>query len=87
MGFLRPLILFFVVLVAVHLGLRLWLRLRERRRLAEEWERGPQVGDRDGFMAQGMAEYDRSFRKRLLWLTIVAPMAGLMVLLYVLNVS
>jgi hypothetical protein len=38
-------------------------------------------------MDRGMDEYDRSLRKRLLWLTIVAPMAGLMVLLYVLNVS
>jgi hypothetical protein len=87
MGFLRPLALFFVFLVAMHLVLRLWLRLRERRRLAEEWELGPQAGDRDGFMKRGMAEYDRSLRKRLLWLTIVAPMAGLAVLLYVLNVS
>jgi hypothetical protein len=48
MGFLRPLALFFVFLVAMHLVLRLWLRLRERRRLAEEWELGPQAGDRMG---------------------------------------
>jgi hypothetical protein len=87
MGFLRPLLLFFLLLVAVHLGLRVWLRLQERRRLAEEWELGSQVGERAEFMERGMAEYDRSLRKRLLWLTIVAPMAGLIVLLYVLNVS
>jgi hypothetical protein len=87
MGFLRPLLLFFALLVVMHLVLRVWLRLRERRRLAEEWELGPRLGDRGVFMDRGMDEYDRSLRKRLLWLTIVAPMAGLIVLLYVLNVS
>ena len=87
MGFLRVLFGFFLVLVVIHLGLRLWLRLRERRRLAEEWEAGPQQGTRDDFMERGMDDYDRSLRKRLLWLTIVLPMAGLILLLYVLNVS
>lgn len=86
MGFVRPLALFFVLLVVLHLVLRLWLRLRERRRLAGEWEDGSQLGDREAYIHSGMAEYDRSLRKRLLWLTIVAPMAGLMLLLYVLNV-
>ena len=87
MGFLRVLFVVLLVLVAIHLGLRLWLRLRERRRLAEEWETGPREGDREAFMDGGMADYDRSLRKRLLWLTIVLPMAGLILLLYVLNVS
>jgi Mg2+/citrate symporter len=87
MGFFRVLFVFFLVLVAVHLALRLWLRFRERRRLAREWEEGPQEGDRDAFMDLGMADYDRSLRKRLLWLTIVGPMAGLILLLYLLNVS
>lgn len=87
MGFFRVLLMVLVVLVAIHLTLRLWLRLRERRRLAQEWEAGPQEGDREAFLDRGMAEYDRSLRKRLLWLTIVLPMAGLMLLLYLLNVS
>jgi Mg2+/citrate symporter len=87
MGFLRVLFVYFLVLVAVYLGLSLWLRLRERRRLAEEWELGDQLVERDVFMERGMADYDRSLRKRLLWLVIVLPMAGLLLLLYLLNVS
>ena len=87
MEFLRVLFIFLLILVAIHLALRLWLRLKERRRLAEEWEAGPMAGDREAFMDRGMADYDRSLRKRLLWLTIVLPMAGLALLLYVLNVS
>ena len=63
------------------------LRLRERGRLAEEWEAGDRLVERDIFMTDGMAEYDRSLRKKLLWLVIVGPMAALLILLYVLNVS
>ena len=85
MGVFRVLFVFFLVLVAIHLVLRLVLRFRERRRLAEEWEAGPQEGDREAFMDRGMADYDRSLRKRLLWLTIVLPMAGLILLLYLVN--
>jgi len=84
-GFLRPILLFFVLLVAVHLVLRLWLRLRERRRLGQDWEESDRLVDRDIYLQTGMAEYDRSLRKRLLWLTIVAPMAGLLLLLYLVN--
>jgi hypothetical protein len=32
-----------------------------------------------------MADYDRSLRKRLLWLTVVGPMAALAFLLYAVN--
>jgi hypothetical protein len=85
MGFLRPLILVFLVLVAIHLVLRIWLRLRERRRLAAEWDAGTRLGDRETYLREGMEQYDRSLGKRLLWLTIVGPMAGLVLLLYVLN--
>jgi sensor domain CHASE-containing protein len=84
-GFLRPILLFFVLLVAIHIVLRLWLRLRERRRLRQEWEESDQLVERDIYLETGMAEYDRSLRKRLLWLTIVGPMAGLVLLLYLVN--
>lgn len=87
MGFLRVLFGFFLALVAVYLVLSLTLRLRERRRLAEEWEAAGRTEERDRFMDDGMAAYDRSLRKKLLWLVIVLPMAGLLLLLYVLNVS
>ena len=85
MGFIRVLLVFLLVLVAIHLVLRLWLRLRERRRLSEEWELSGGQGDREAFLRAGMADYDRSLRKRLLWLTIIGPMAGLILLLYLVN--
>ncbi len=87
MAFLRVIGLFFLFLVALHVILRLVLRLSERRRLAAEWEEGAREGDREAFIRAGMEDYDRSLRKRLLWLVVILPMAGLLALLYVLNVS
>ncbi|CAA9409971.1 MAG: hypothetical protein AVDCRST_MAG15-1531 [uncultured Rubellimicrobium sp.] len=85
MGFIRVVLIFFVLLVALHLVLRLWLRLRERRRLGQEWEAGDRLVTREIFVQTGMDDYDRSLRKRLLWLTVVLPMAGLILVLYLVN--
>jgi hypothetical protein len=85
MGFIRVLLIFFVFLAALHLVLRLWLRLRERRRLGREWEAGDRLVARDIFVQTGMDDYDHSLRKRLLWLTVVLPMAGLILVLYLVN--
>ncbi len=85
MGFIRVVLIFFVLLVALHLVLRLALRLRERRRLGREWEAGDQLVTRAIFVQTGMDDYDRSLRKRLLWLTVVLPMAGLILVLYLVN--
>lgn len=71
--------------MALHLVLRLWLRLRERRRLGQEWEAGDRLVTREIFVQTGMDDYDRSLRKRLLWLTVVLPMAGLILVLYLVN--
>ena len=85
MGFIRVVLIFFVLLVALHLVLRLALRLRERRRLGQEWEAGDRLVTREIFVQTGMDDYDRSLRKRLLWLTVVLPMAGLILVLYLVN--
>ena len=87
MAFLRVVVGFFVVLVVLYLVLSLVLRLRERRRLGAEWEAGDRLVERDIYLREGMADYDHSLRTRLLWLVIVAPMAGLMLLLYLVNGS
>ncbi len=87
MGFLRVFGLLFLVLLALSLALRVALRLRERARLAREWEGTDMRGSRATFVREGMARYDRSLLPKLLWGVIVLPMAGLALLLYLLNVS
>ncbi len=87
MGFLRVLLLLFLVLLVVSLILRVALRLRERARLADEWENTDMMSSRAAFVREGMARYDRSLLPKLLWGVVVVPMAGLALLLYLLNVS
>lgn len=87
MGFLRVLLLLLLVLLAASLALRVVLRLRERARLAREWEATDMRGSRATFVREGLARYDRSLLPKLLWGVVVVPMAGLALLLYLLNVS
>lgn len=87
MGFLRVLLVLFVLLLTVSLALRVALRLRERARLSREWERTDRLKARDGFVREGMIRHDRSLLPKLLWGVVVLPMAGLALLLYLLNVS
>jgi Mg2+/citrate symporter len=87
MAFFGPLFVLILVLVAVWLGLSLWLRLAERRRLTQRWEAEGRPGERDGFVRTGMAAYERSLRRRLLWLVVVLPLAALAAVLYLLNIA
>jgi Ca2+/Na+ antiporter len=87
MGFLRVMLVLLVALVALYLVLSVTLRLSERARLAREWDLSSRGGDRADFVREGMAAYDRSLRKRLLWGVIVGPLVGVGVLLYLLNIS
>ena len=87
MGFLRPVALVLAFLLVLYLVLRVSLSLRERSRLAREWEEGNLGGDRDDHVRAGMDVYVHSLRRRLLWGVIVVPMAGLALLLYLLNIS
>ena len=90
MGFIRVWLVFLVLLLALYLVLRVVLTLRERARLAREWEEGSlatQRGPRDAYVRAGMDLYAHSLRRRLLWGVIVGPMAALGLLLYLLNIN
>ncbi len=86
MAFLRVWGILFLALLALYAVLSVWLRLRERRRLAEAWDAGEgKMVERAAWIETGMAAYDLTLRSRLLWLVIVLPMAGFAILLYLLN--
>lgn len=87
MGLIRVFALLFVALLLLYLVLRVALSFRERERLGREWDQSNLGGTREDHVRAGMDLYVRSLRRRLLWGIIVVPMAGLAVLLYVLNVS
>ncbi|MBP1806097.1 hypothetical protein [Rubellimicrobium aerolatum] len=87
MVFLRVLVMVALVLTAVGLLLGAWLLRRERRRLREAWEAGDHLVKRETVLREEMAAYRRRLWRWLPWLVVALPMAGLLVVLYLLNVS
>lgn len=87
MALLRLLVLWFLILTVVYVAISVWSRLGRRRELARIWEEEGRVGDFGAYMRDGMAEYDRSLRRKLIWLVYVIPMAVVATLIYVMNVT
>ena len=68
----------FAVLTAFYLGLSLYNRWSERRRLAAEYarreaEEGAPAAGREAFVADGMNAYERSLRRKLVLLVYLIP--------------
>ena len=84
-GLIRLAVVGFVVLSVVYVSLLLYARSVRRERLEEEWSEQGGKGDRDAFVERGMAEYEQSLRRRLIWLVYVVPTLAALVLLYVIN--
>lgn len=86
---LRLILVGFVALSIVYICLSMYSRSERRRKLREEWNAGSLAGkppgDYDDFMARGMAEYETSLRKKLIWGVYVIPCVLILVTLYVTN--
>ena len=85
MALLRLILLALLVLTVVYISVSLWSRAVRREKLQKEWiERGSH-GDRDAFVREGLVEYDRSFRKRLIWSIYVIPAVLFAAVVYFVN--
>ena len=74
----------------VGLSLIYWLfsvysRSVRREELENEFDAGGRTGFREEFIAEGMAQYDHSLRKRLIVLVYVIPVVLIVVIAYVVN--
>ena len=75
----------FVVLTLVYIGLSLYNRWAERRRLSAEYarreeEEGAPAGGRKAFVDQGMYDYERSLRRKLVFLVYLIPFGAIAIL-------
>ncbi len=75
----------FAILTAVYIGLSLYKRWAGRRRLANEYAKAEYedpgaAGDEASFVARGMADYERSLRKKLLLGVYLVPLAAIALL-------
>lgn len=85
MSFFRLLATGFLVVSAIYGLLVIAERLRIRRRLRADWHRAGKPGDLREFTRRGMADYARSFRRKLLLAVYVIPMVTVLVIIYVVN--
>lgn len=70
---MRLLIFGGIALAALYLGLSWYFRAAHRERMERDWEAAGRPGNRDAYIEEGMAQYQRSLRRRLLWLVFILP--------------
>jgi hypothetical protein len=84
-GWLRLLVLALVVLTVVYWLVSIYSRSVRRERLEKRYDAGGVAGDRDAYIAEGMAAYEKGLRRRLLWLIYIVPLGAMAVTAYLVN--
>lgn len=82
---LRLMVPLLVLLTLVYVFVSLWSRRVRRDRLIGHWQARGGRGSRDRFVQLGLARYDRSFRRKLILLVYIGPLALIGLLVYVVN--
>lgn len=75
----------FVALTVLYLILSVWSRSVRREKLEEEWDSEIRSGDRDAFIEDGLRDYDRSLRRKLILGVYVIPVLFVLGMIYVMN--
>ncbi len=74
-----------IALGALYLGLSWYFRARHRARMEQDWDAVGRPGNRDAYIAEGMAQYEHSLRRRLLWLVFIVPASAVTLLVWLTN--
>lgn len=83
--------IWFVVTTMIYLAVSIYSRSVRRERLEKEFDAtfppgsGDVGGDRDTYVAEGMAEYQHGLRRRLIGLIYVLPVVAFAAVIYVVN--
>jgi hypothetical protein len=83
--FIRGLALALLVLTVVYVAVAIWSASLQREKLEKAWEDEGRPGDRDAYVAAGMAAYRSSFRRRALVLIYIVPLSVIAALVYLVN--
>ncbi len=84
-GLLRLAAFGFIALTVVYVSLSFYSRAVRRGKLEDEWDAGTGEGDREGFIREGLAEYEGSLRRKLIWGVYVIPTMVVGAIIYVTN--
>lgn len=85
LAFLRLVVFGFLILSVIYLVVSLWSRATRRSKLEQEWQASGRPGDKDTYITQGMAQYERSLRRKLILLIYIVPVVAIAAIIYVTN--
>ncbi len=85
LALLRLVVFGFLILSVIFVGISLYSRRVRSRKLAKEWEDEGRQGDKDAYMQEGLVQYERSLRRKLIWLVYIVPLTAIVVIVYVTN--
>lgn len=75
----------FIGMTIMYVLLSIYSRSTRREALEKKWDADQGPGDRDEFIAAGMAAYEKGLRKKLIWLVYVIPTLAVIAAIYLLN--
>ncbi len=90
MGWIRLAIFGLIALTVVYFLVSVYSRSVRREKLEKRYDAGitfdhGEEADRDNYIANGMAAYDKGLKKRLIWLVYIMPIAVFAVTVYLVN--
>lgn len=84
-GFARLIILGLIGLTVLYWLVRIYGRSLRREALEKEWDGAPGAGTREAFVEDGMARYEKSLRRKLVWLVYILPITAAIVVIVLMN--
>lgn len=81
----RLLVVGFVVCTILYFCLSIYSRSVRRGTLKEWWEEEGRPGDLETYIEKGLAEYDGSLRRKLIWGVYVVPFTIIVLVIYFTN--
>ena len=84
-GMIRLAVFGFLGMTVMYFLLSIYSRSTQREELEKEWDAEQGPGEREEFIAAGMAAYEKGLRKKLIWLVYVIPTLAVIAAIYLLN--
>jgi len=81
----RLMVVGFIVLSAIYICLSLYSRAVRKGKLRAEWEEGAQDQPLEAFLEEGLEDYDKSLRRKLILSVYVIPVILVSVIIYLTN--
>jgi uncharacterized ion transporter superfamily protein YfcC len=85
----RLFLILLVGLTILYVTVSLWSRQVRKGKLRSAWDEGDREygEDRDLYVKRGLEDYDDSFRRKLILLVYIVPIAVIAYIIYVVNYS